>query len=61
MKTANMTLHFKNDNAIIFGESEQLIVTKSGHYAIPISPYNKILNNVTDGNNANITLIATAD
>ena len=55
-----MTLHFKNDNAIIFGESEQLIVTKSGHYAIPISPYNKILN-VTDGNNANITLIATAD
>ena len=61
MKTANMTLNFKNDNAIIFGEPEQLIVTKLGHYAIPISPYNKILNNVTNGSNANVTLIATRD
>ena len=61
MKTANMTLDFKNDNAIIFGEPEQLIVTKWGHYAISISPYNKILNDVTNGSNANVTLIATAD
>ena len=61
MKTANMTLNFKNDNTIIFGEPEQLIVRKLGHYAIPISPYNKILNNVTNGSNANVTLIATRD
>ena len=46
IKTVNMTLDFKNDNATVFGEPEQLIVTNFGHYAIPISPYNKILNNV---------------
>ena len=61
IETANMTLDFKNDNAIIFGEPELLIVTKSGHYAISISPYNKILNNVTNGSHANVTMIATAD
>ena len=61
MKTANMKSDFKNDNAIIFGEPEQLIVTKLRHHAIPISPYNKILNNVANGSNANVTLIATAD
>ena len=61
MKTAKIILDLKNNNAIIFGEPEQLIVTKSGHYAIPISPCNKILNNVTNGSNANVTLIATAD
>ena len=61
MKTSNMPLDFKNDNAVIFGEPEQLIVTKSGHYAIPISPYNKILNIVTNGSNVNVTMIATAD
>ena len=61
MKTANMTLDFKNDNAIIFSEPEQLFVTKLGHYAVPVSRYNKILNNVTNGSNANVTQIATAD
>ena len=45
MKTANMTLGFKNCNGIIFGEREKLIVTKSGHYALQISRYSKILNN----------------
>ena len=35
MKTANMTLDFKNDYGVIFGGSEKLIVTKSGHYALP--------------------------
>ena len=38
IETANMTLDFKNDNAILFGEPELLIVTRSGHYPIPISP-----------------------
>ena len=61
MKTANITFDFKNDNTIIFGEPEQLIVTKPQHHVISISPYNKILNDVTNGSNANVTLIATAD
>lgn len=41
-----MMLDFKNHNVVIFGEPEKLIVTKSGHYTLPISPYNKILNNL---------------
>ena len=54
-----MTLDFKNDHAIIFDESIQLIETKSGHYAIPLNPYKTILNNVTSGVNTNVTFVAT--
>ena len=54
-----MTLDFKNDHAIIFDESIQLIVTKSGHYAILLNPYKTILNNVTSGVNTNVTFVAT--
>ena len=42
MKKA-ITLDYKNDHAVIFDQSIQLIVTKSGHYAIPINPYKIIL------------------
>ena len=59
MKKADMALDFKNDNAIVFGESVKLITTKSGHYTIPISPYKTVLNNLTTGINTNITLIPT--
>ena len=57
MKKANMTLDFKNDHAVIFDQLIQLIVTKWGHYAIPINPY--ILNNETSGINTNVTLVPT--
>ena len=61
MKKANMTLDFKNDHAVIFDQSIQLIVTKWGHYAIPIKPYKTILNNVTSGVNINVTLVVTVN
>ena len=54
-----MTLDFKNDHAGIFDQSIRLLVTKSGHYAIPINPYKTILSNVTSGVNTNVTLLAT--
>ena len=57
MKKADTTLDFKNDNAMIFSESTQLIVTKSGHCAIHLCQYSPILNNVTTGVK-NITLLA---
>lgn len=44
---------------MIFGESIQLIVAKSGLYGIPISPYNTVLNNVTTGLNKSVTLLPT--
>ena len=53
MKKANMTIDFKNDHTVIFNQSIQLPVTKSGHYAIPINPYKTIPNNVTSGVNTN--------
>ena len=59
MKKANMTLNFKNDHAVIFDQPIQLIVTKSGHYAIPINPYKTILTNVSSGVNTNVNLLAT--
>ena len=59
MKKANMTLDFKNDNAIVFGESVKVVTTKSGRYAILISPYKTVLNNLTTGRNTNITPITT--
>ena len=59
MKNANMTLAFKNDHAVIFDQSIQLLVTKLGQYAIPINPCKTILNNVTSGVNTNVTLLAT--
>ena len=39
MRKTDMTIDFRNYNAIVFGESVKLTTTKSGHYTIPISPY----------------------
>ena len=61
MKTANMKLDFRNDNATIFGEPEKLFVTKSGHYALPISPYSKILINIITVTNPKIIVITISN
>ena len=44
MKRANMKLNFENDTITAFGQPINLIVTKSGHYAIPIPNNKRILN-----------------
>ena len=61
MKKADMTLalDFKNDAAIIFCEPIQIIVTMSGHCAIPVCWYNTILTNVTTGVKQTITLVTS--
>ena len=45
-----MKLNFENDTITAFGQPINLIVTKSGHYAIPITNNKHILNdlNTTD-------------
>lgn len=43
----------------MLGEPNQLIVTKSGHYIIPINPLKAILNHVTTGINTNVALSTT--
>ena len=59
LKREGMTIDLKNDQAIAFVEQIQLINTKSGHYAIPIRPYNTILNNIATGTNTAVVLIGT--
>ena len=59
MKRADMTIDFKKDQAIAFREQIQLMNTKSGHYTIPIRPYNTILNNIATSTNTAVVLIAT--
>ena len=46
MKRANMKLNFENDTITAFGQPINLIVTKSGHYAIPIPNSKRILNDL---------------
>ena len=58
MKRAGMTIDFKNDQAVAFGEQIQFMNTKSGHHTIPIHPYNTILDNIATGTNTAVVLIA---
>ena len=58
MKRAGMTIDFKNDQEIAFGEQIQSMNTKLGHYTIPICPYNTILNNIAADTNTAVVLIA---
>ena len=37
LKKAGTVLDFNNDSAIMFEEKQQLIATKSGHYAVPLT------------------------
>ena len=59
MKRAGMTIDFKNNQAIAFGEQIQFMKTNPGHYTIPILPYNTILN-IATGTNTAVVLIATS-
>ena len=43
MKKVEINLDFNSDQSITFGESTQLIVTKSRHYDILINQLNVIL------------------
>ena len=57
-KQANMKLNFENATNKAFGQPVNLIVTKSGHYAFPITNNKSILNDLNT-TNQHITLIFT--
>ena len=59
MIKANMKLDFKNNNEVTFDQPIQLLLTKLGHYATSINPYQTIGNNINPGVNTNVTLVAT--
>ena len=59
MKRANMQLNFENDTITAFGEYINLIITKSGRYAVPITNHTRILHDVNTLYKNNITLTVT--
>ena len=54
MKRADMNLNFKDDTASVFGKTIELVETKSGHYAIPLTVLCQIIHSWNA--NANVTL-----
>ena len=59
MKKADMTLGFKSDQVVTFGDPTQVIMTKLKHYAVPVNPLKAMLNNVTKRTNAKMNLLTT--
>ena len=57
MKKTGMSINSEKDQAIVFRRHEKLITTSSGHYALPITSYCKLINNVNAGSNENILLV----
>ena len=47
LKKAGATIDFTNDTAHILNETVELIPTKSGHYAIPITPSKQLLSELS--------------
>ena len=58
MKRANMHLNFENDTANTFNQDINLIVTKSGHYAIPLTVPRQLLHKFERNGSVKIILSA---
>ena len=56
MKRANMQLNFQDDTVSVYNQNIQLIVTNSGHYALPITKPAQAINNFDYGSSQQITL-----
>ena len=46
MKRANTDINFAEDKVIMFGEEQDVIVTISGHYSLPLNKARTILKNI---------------
>ena len=43
MKTAETKINFEDDSVVMFGKKQDVIVTRSGHYSVPLDNKQKIL------------------
>ena len=62
MKRANMNLNFTEDTTSVFGETLDIVVSKSGHYAFPLTIPCRIVhkrNNKTFNNTLSVTKVKT--
>ena len=55
MKTANTSINFKDDTVTMLGRKQNVLVTRSGHYAIPLRDKNVVLSDIVN-RSAKITL-----
>ena len=55
MKAASTSINFVDDTVMMFGENQDVILTRSGHYSVPLSNSHRILKDAVD-NKAKIIL-----
>ena len=55
MKAASTSINFVDDSVKMFGENQDVILTRSGHYSVPLSNNHRILKDAVE-NSANIVL-----
>lgn len=48
MKTAGTSINFVDDSVTMFGESQDVVLTRSGHYSVPLSNSHKILKDAVE-------------
>ena len=61
MKKANTSTNFKDDLVNMFGEDLEVIVTSSGHYAIPLNRSMKVLDDAATRSKGIILHMQTVD
>ena len=59
MKKAGTEINFVNDEVVMFGEKQEVRITQSGHYAIPLNDSRNILNDINSRSNLKINLVAS--
>ena len=60
MKTADTSIDFVDDTVIMFGEKQNVILTKSGHYSVPLDKKQKILSDAAK-NSTKIVLLTSKE
>ena len=56
MKRAETKISFTDDSVTMFGLKQEVFITSSGHYSIPLNSNGKILKDISAGKNVHITL-----
>jgi hypothetical protein len=56
MKKAATFINFKDDTVNMLGQKQDIVVTSSGHYAIPLSDRLKVLQDINSNRNTRVTL-----
>ena len=61
MKKASTNINFMEDKVSMFGEDLDVVVTESGHYALPLNEQSKIMKKLEEGNPKVTLSLVTVD